>query len=176
MDATACRSMSCIPWCIFDNSVLAMPPLSHITRVPPPIYLLCALLIMFALDRFAPILTWDSIAVTAGGVAAIIIGLSITAWGAGTFSRAGTPIRPFLPSTVLVTHHLFRLTRNPMYLGMFVILAGVWIVLGSLSPLFVIPAFFILIRNAFVRREEVFLRERFGQAYVDYAARVRRWL
>ncbi|MGH8246663.1 MAG: methyltransferase family protein [Gammaproteobacteria bacterium] len=149
--------------------------MSGITRIPPPIYLVCALLMMLALDHYAPILTWDSVVTTAGGTAAIVIGVSITAWGAGAFSRAGTPIRPFQPSTVLVTHGLFRLSRNPMYLGMFVVLAGIGLVLGSLSPLFVIPPFFLLIRNAFVRREEAFLGERFGQAYWVYSRRVPRW-
>lgn len=63
-----------------------------------------------------------------------------------------------------------------MYLGMMIILFGTWIFLGSLSPLFVIPVFFLFIQEIFIKYEEPFLENIFGDQYREYKSKVRRWL
>ena len=83
---------------------------------------------------------------------------------------------PFEPSTVLVTEGAFRFTRNPMYLGLVLLLAGIAIALGSVGALLPIPVFVWIIQAWFILGEERFLEEIFGEAYLAYKSRVRRWL
>jgi hypothetical protein len=70
------------------------------------------------------------------------------------FRRAGTNIRPFMPSTALVVAGPYKLTRNPMYLGMAGVLLGAAVLMGSLTPFVVIPAFMALISERFIVPEE----------------------
>ncbi|MEE8233425.1 MAG: isoprenylcysteine carboxylmethyltransferase family protein, partial [Gammaproteobacteria bacterium] len=92
------------------------------------------------------------------------------------FKKSGTAIRPFETSTVLVKGGPYRFTRNPMYLGMVLILIGMAIYLGSLTPWFVIPVFFLIIQEWFIKYEEPFLENTFGKEYQDYKTKVRRWI
>lgn len=110
------------------------------------------------------------------GLAPILAGLVISGAAARAFREIGTPVVPFEPSTTLVTGGLYRYTRNPMYLGLVVTLVGVWIVLGTLSPLLALIAFICIIELQFIRGEERFLDEIFGEQYRSYKLRVRRWL
>jgi protein-S-isoprenylcysteine O-methyltransferase Ste14 len=110
------------------------------------------------------------------GLGPILIGLTISASSAKAFRQAGTPVIPFEKSTTLVTDGWYRYTRNPMYLGLVITLIGVWIVLGTLSPVFALAAFVWIISQQFIRGEEQFLEEIFGEQYRGYKLRVRRWL
>jgi protein-S-isoprenylcysteine O-methyltransferase Ste14 len=110
------------------------------------------------------------------GLVPILVGLAISGAASRSFRKVGTPVVPFEPSTTLVTDGLYRYTRNPMYLGLVVTLVGVWIVLGTLSPLLALVAFVCIIELQFVRGEELFLDEIFGEQYRSYKTRVRRWL
>ena len=83
---------------------------------------------------------------------------------------------PFERSTALVTTGLYRITRNPMYLGMLLILAGVALLSGSASTLLPIPVFAWAIQRNFIIGEERFLEQIFGAQYLDYKRQVRRWL
>jgi protein-S-isoprenylcysteine O-methyltransferase Ste14 len=106
----------------------------------------------------------------AGGAAALA--------GDREFKRARTTINPFKPenSTALVTSGIYRFTRNPMYVGLTLVLLGwaaflcsVWAFLG--------PVIFVFYINRFqIAPEELALSAKFGPAYTEYTARVRRWL
>ena len=76
----------------------------------------------------------------------------------------------------VVTRGVYRWTRNPMYLGMLVVLAGWAVWLGSAAALLGLPLSVLLLNRLQIGPEERILRERFGQDYIDYQARVRRWL
>ncbi|MCB0226664.1 MAG: isoprenylcysteine carboxylmethyltransferase family protein [Anaerolineae bacterium] len=95
---------------------------------------------------------------------------------ANTFQTQNTTIKPFEESTALVTGGLYQVSRNPMYLGMVLILAGVAILLGSLTPFGVIPVVIILLNRNFIRFEEQSLAQTFGPLWVEYRQRVRRWV
>jgi protein-S-isoprenylcysteine O-methyltransferase Ste14 len=110
------------------------------------------------------------------GLIPLAFGLAVVLWAAGIFDRAGTAIKPFQESTVLVQRGPFLVSRNPMYLSMVCALLGVAVLAGSVSPFLVVPAFAILIDRRFIRAEEAILERRFGAEYVAYKARVRRWL
>jgi len=146
-------------------------------KIVPPVYLLLTLAAMAALHYLLPIarLSYEPYS-TYAGIALIVIGVLIAGAAAGLFWRAGTPVIPFEKSTALVTGGLFRYTRNPMYLGMIVLLSGAGLIFGNVGSLLPIPLFaWIIVRN-FIRGEENFLQEIFGEEYLAYKSKVRRWL
>lgn len=101
----------------------------------------------------------------------------VMAWRAKRrFDIAETPVRPFTESTTVVESGLFRYSRNPMYLAMCIGITGFAIAIGDGAPFFVIPVFLTLITTQFILYEERLMEARFGQSYLDYKSRVRRWL
>ncbi len=135
-----------------------------------------SVVIMAVLNYFAPIRNILHPPVTYSGVIFIVIGLIITIWSAVLFIKAGTEIKPFEESTHLVTQGMFQLTRNPMYLGMVMILLGIALLFGSLTPFILIPIFVWLIQTVFIKNEEIVMERTFGDEYREYRERVRRWL
>ncbi len=145
-------------------------------KILPPVYLLIAVLLMAGLNYFTPLHTILAAPITYLGIGLIILGFLIVIWPAASFGRVGTPIRPFEESTDLVTNGMYRVTRNPMYLGMVAVLLGVAVLFGSASPFLLIPIFSWIIQTKFVKFEEALLEETFGDEYIEYKSRVRRWL
>jgi protein-S-isoprenylcysteine O-methyltransferase Ste14 len=145
----------------------------------PPMLCLAALVTGFVLDRLLPL----PVAVPAGsGVmhrvvsgAAILLGVALVAAGIRNFSRADTPVPTYRPTRALVTTGIHGWTRNPIYLGMLLCYAGIG--LGTRSPWVLVLALplAVTLRYGVIAREEAYLRRRFGDAYRDYQARVRRW-
>jgi protein-S-isoprenylcysteine O-methyltransferase Ste14 len=145
---------------------------------PPFLYLAC-LLLGLALDRLLPLpVTLPETAMvrwSAGG-ALILIGAAIMAAGARNFARAATPVPSNQPVRALVTSGIHGWSRNPIYVGMLLLYVGVGIAARSpWVPILALPLVVIL-RYGVVAREETYLERRFGDAYRDYKARVRRWL
>jgi steroid 5-alpha reductase family enzyme len=92
------------------------------------------------------------------------------------FRDAKTTVRPFQESAALVTDGAYRISRHPMYLGFVLILLGPAVLLGSLTPFFVVPIFAVVMDRVFIVVEERMLAEEFGQAWLSYKAKVRRWV
>ena len=103
-------------------------------------------------------------------------GAGLIVWAIGTMRAAGTDPRPDRPTSALVTAGPYRHTRNPIYLGMASIYAGVLFVVGTPWPMLFLPAVLAVIRQGVIAREERYLAGRFGDSFSDYAARVRRWV
>jgi protein-S-isoprenylcysteine O-methyltransferase Ste14 len=152
---------------------MASPPRGPLI---PPVYALGALLLMGALHVFFPVVEFAAPAARTVGVAFMALGLALILWASHLFKRAQTGIVPFTSATFLVLRGPYRFTRNPMYLGIVVMLLGVGVFLASAAPFVVIPLFGFLIDWRFIRAEEAMLEQAFGAAYLDYKARVRRWL
>jgi protein-S-isoprenylcysteine O-methyltransferase Ste14 len=150
--------------------------MSNRHRIVPPIYLLAALVAAVGLHWYVPIGTVVPSPINLAGVLFGTLGLASILWAADLFRIAGTPIKPFKQSTTLVTSGVYRITRNPMYLGMTLILLGTALLLGSIAAFLPIPLFVWQVRRKFVLPEEAFLGNLFGQQYLEYKARVRRWL
>jgi protein-S-isoprenylcysteine O-methyltransferase Ste14 len=142
----------------------------------PPLWLALAILLMIALHLLAPVARLVPWPWSLAGVVPILAGVGLAVWAERHFRWAGTEVRPFQPSSALVEAGPFRFSRNPMYLGMLLLLGGLWLLLGSLGPLLVLPAFWWLIRARFVLPEEAHMERHFGERYRDYRGRVRRWL
>jgi protein-S-isoprenylcysteine O-methyltransferase Ste14 len=145
----------------------------------PPLLFLAALLIGFVLDRLLrlpfPVPGSDLVHWIIGG-SLILIGVALAAAGIRNFSRAGTPVRSIKPTRALVTTGIHGWTRNPIYLGMFLLYGGIGVAARSPWILILALPLAIAIRYGVVAREEAYLAQRFGDAYRDYKARVRRWL
>jgi protein-S-isoprenylcysteine O-methyltransferase Ste14 len=148
-----------------------------ITR--PPLLYLAALLVGFVLDRLLrlpfPVPGIGLVHWIIGG-SLMLIGLALAAAGIRNFSRAGTPVRSIHPTRALATTGIHGWTRNPIYLGMFLIYGGIGVAAQSPWTLILTLPLAITIRYGVVAREEAYLERRFGDAYRDYKARVRRWL
>src|SRR5262245_986098 len=148
-----------------------------ITR--PPLLFLAALAIGFVLDRLLPLsfpAAGIDLAYSVIGGLLILIGVALAAAGIRNFSRAGTPFVSIKPTRALVTAGIHGWTRNPIYLGMFLIYGGIGAAAESLWILILALPLAIAIRWGVVAREEAYLERRFGDAYRVYKARVRRWL
>lgn len=144
-------------------------------KLNPPHYLMLAIIAMIVLNQLPaePLLrrplTWV-------GVLLLIFGILCTVQAALAFRKARTNLVPFTESTALVTHGLFAYTRNPMYLGMLILLAGIAVLLNERWPWLVLPAFAAVIQFRFIHFEEQLMEQTFGDEYLAYKSRVRRWL
>lgn len=145
-------------------------------KILPPTYLLVSILLMIGFHFWAPGLRIIPPPWTLGGLLPLIIGVAVSFIASNMFSKVDTTIRPYEESSFLVTDGLFRLSRNPMYLGMMLVLIGIATLLGTLTPYLVILVFFFLMNTVFIRVEEKMLQEKFGQAYLNYQQQVRRWI
>lgn len=146
--------------------------------IPPPGYALIIGFLMWLLNQYFPIVSfiespWNKI-----GLVLIVLALSMDLSSLYLFFKKRTTPSPFSPkkASSLVITGLYKYTRNPMYVGLLVILIGYAIWLGSLSPFLLVPLFYWLITNMQITPEEKILEEKFGQEYLDYKSRVRRWL
>jgi protein-S-isoprenylcysteine O-methyltransferase Ste14 len=141
----------------------------------PPTLLLLALVLQVALALAPdPVRALPGIVQASGGVL-IVLGIALNVAAERGFKREDTAVRPFEPPRSLVTAGVFRWTRNPMYLGLVLILLGTAIVLASLWALVVVPAFFALM-DRLIRHEEALMEATFGEEYRNYLRRARRWL
>ncbi|TCS37068.1 phospholipid methyltransferase [Paucimonas lemoignei] len=133
---------------------------------------------MYAISQMLPAWRWDWPGSTAIGVAVVLIGIVLDFTGVLAFYRARTTINPLKPSgtSSIVQGGAYRFTRNPMYLGLLLVLTGYGLYLSHPLAFVVLPVFVAYLTRFQIIPEERILREKFGQAYVDYASRVRRWI
>jgi protein-S-isoprenylcysteine O-methyltransferase Ste14 len=147
-------------------------------RIPPPVVGAALGAAMWMASGFGlrlPVGDDTRIAVVALLVA---VGLSFDVLGLLAFRRLRTTVNPLHPerTSALVSDGVYRLTRNPMYVGMLCLLLG-WATFLASLPAFIGPALFVLYITRFqIIPEERILRERFGASYAAYAQRARRWL
>lgn len=148
-------------------------------RFPPPLYYLIGLIVGFVIQYFYAIHIGRPghhvIEYALGGIW-ILAGLLLMGWALFTFRRAGTSPIPHVPTKVLTAAGPYRLTRNPMYLGMTLISVGASLAGNALWPLLSVPVALVLIDRLVIRKEEKYLERKFGQEYLGYKQRVRRWL
>jgi len=148
----------------------------------PPLLFLAALLLGFALDHLVRLpfpvprtglVHWIS-AINAAVL--ILIGIAAFVAGARGFFGAGTPVQGTRPTRALVTTGIHGWSRNPIYLGMFLIYAGIGMVVRSPGILILMVPLAVIMHFGVIAREEAYLERRFGDTYRGYKRRVGRWL
>jgi protein-S-isoprenylcysteine O-methyltransferase Ste14 len=142
----------------------------------PPIYLLASIGLILGLRFLLPVAEVLPLPGRLCGLIPIAGGAWLNVAADQAFKAQKTTVKPFERSRVLVTEGGFRFTRNPMYLGMVLILIGVAMLLGRLSPFLVCPAFAVLLHFRFILVEERMLAEAFGPRWEAYRHRTRRWV
>ena len=148
------------------------------TKIPPPLVALVFAIAMWGLGKVTPVI--DLAATLRIGVAGLIAlgGLSFSLAGILTFRSAETTINPLKPQTAstLVTTGVYRITRNPMYVGLLLLLVS-WAIYLSSGWAFLGPVAFALFITRFqIQPEERALIGIFGQEFDEYRRRTRRWL
>jgi len=144
-------------------------------EVIPPVYLFLAIVIMVLIHFLLPwtkllALPWNLV-----GVIPLALGIVINLVADKSFKKNETTVKPLESSSVLITTGIFRFTRHPMYLGFVLILLGIAMLMGSFTPYLVVIVFAIFMDTVFIRYEEKTLEEAFGEAWLDYKKKVRRW-
>jgi protein-S-isoprenylcysteine O-methyltransferase Ste14 len=154
----------------------AQRPDSPGVRVPPPVHFFLAFVLGVLLQRWLPVPVlpravafWPGVALTA--IAVIWNGVAVATMlrGRGTLNTAG-------PSHELVTTGLYRLSRNPMYLGLVLLYCGLMLVFGVAWALPLLLPVIIYTQARVIAPEERYLERAFGDSYRAYTARVRRWI
>lgn len=143
---------------------------------PPPLIFLCVLVSAFLLNMAYPLHIMSSplriiLAAICIAYAALSGLLAFT-----NFKKAGTNVDVRKPATRMVTTGIYAYTRNPMYVALTLLLAGLSFYLNSLWLLILTPVFAVIIQEGVIKREEAYLEMKFGDEYTNYKKRVRRWL
>jgi protein-S-isoprenylcysteine O-methyltransferase Ste14 len=151
-------------------------PASAGVRVPPPLIYLGGLAVGFALEALLPGSSVpDAVQWILGGVL-LVAGVALLGSFNTAFHRKGTAVEPWKPTTAIVTTGPYRLTRNPAYLGMALVYIGIALLADALWVLAPLPVVLLIIDRAVIAREERYLERKFGQEYLDYKGRARRWI
>jgi len=145
-------------------------------NILPPTYLWISIGMMIALHFLLPLVIIVPWPWSLAGIIPLALGAVINILADQEFKEANTTVKPFKESSALITDGVFRISRNPMYLGFALILIGIAVLLGSLTPFVVIPVFALLMDQIFIRVEEQMLEEKFVLTWLDYKRRVRRWI
>ena len=145
-------------------------------RIMPTTYFIIFLLLSIGCHFVFPLLKFIFSPYNYLGFGLIIFGVIMNLWTDSLFKQKQTTVKPYEMPNVFITSGPFKLSRHPMYLGMMFILLGVAIFLGSLIT-FAFPIIFIMImERRFISLEEKNLEKKFGNQYIDYKKRVRRWI
>jgi len=142
----------------------------------PPTYLFLSLLAMAALHFLLPGKQVIALPWSLFGAAPFLAGILLNMVADRAFKRHETTVKPLEESAALVTSGAYAISRHPMYLGFVLILAGIAIFAGSLTPCAIVVLFAVLMDRVFIRIEEKMLEEKFGEKWLSYKAKVRRWI
>lgn len=156
------------------------PPPHAGVHFPPPFVYAAAFVVGLLLQRGWPLpITGPGTARGAlliAGLSLFLMWVLLTGSAFLTFGRARTTVIPNRPASALVTSGPYRISRNPMYLALALLYAGLSLLLNTWWPLVFLPLVVILIDRLVIAREERYLASAFPQEYDAYRSRVRRWL
>lgn len=143
--------------------------------IPPVLFAIC-IVVMVVLWLVFPIVRFVAFPMSLVGILPLGVGLGIAKRGSDIFEKKGTNIETFNDPDLLVTDGLYRISRNPMYLGFFMALLGVAVMLGAFSSILVALVFFVVTDRWYIPFEEDAMDKIFGERYAEYKAKTRRWL
>jgi protein-S-isoprenylcysteine O-methyltransferase Ste14 len=145
-------------------------------KIIPPLVYLAGLVIGFLANIWMPIKVVPSLAAWTSGGILIFCGAVLTGSAVLKFKDVGTTVRPDRAASMLVIVGPYKITRNPMYLGLACVYFGVAVAGQSVWALILLPVVLTIIQHRAIEPEEAFLERRFGADYVGYKENVRRWI
>ena len=147
-------------------------------KIPPPLQVLIIAIAMYGVSKVLPVWQFSFAGSTWLACGLVIIGLGISMLGVTEFKKAQTTVNPHTPekSTYLVTSGIYHYTRNPMYLGLAIILLGGALELSHFLAFLLLPVFISYITYFQIKPEEAVMTQKFGDKYRTYFTQVRRWL
>jgi protein-S-isoprenylcysteine O-methyltransferase Ste14 len=147
-------------------------------RFPPPLVYLITLAVGVALHGLVWPLRLPIVGVMRYGIAAALIALGVALMGSAMrlFSRSGQNPAPWESTPEIIATGVYRFTRNPMYLGMGLLQAGIGVALANAWVVAFVPLSWLAVYQIAIRHEEAYLERKFGSGYTDYKKSVRRWL
>jgi protein-S-isoprenylcysteine O-methyltransferase Ste14 len=149
---------------------------ARVIYIPPPLYYGAGFAAGMVLHHLAPATVGGRPATAIAGAAIAVPGLVLTFAGVAGVIRHRTTIVPHHPVRELITTGAYRWSRNPMYAGLAIAYLGGALLVGSWWPVALWPLVVFVVARLVIQPEERYLGGRFGAAYADYRARVRRWL
>ena len=159
-----------------DSVLTAMPKDTAGVIAPPPLIYLSGLAVGFGLEALLPGGSLPAAVRWGGGGVLVLAGAALLASFNTAFTRKGTAVEPWKPTTAIVTTGPYRLTRNPAYLGMTLVYIGIAVLANALWVLVPLPVVLVVIDRGVIAREERYLERKFGREYIEYKACVRRWM
>jgi protein-S-isoprenylcysteine O-methyltransferase Ste14 len=145
-------------------------------RVPPPPIYLLALLLGLLLDRRVHVPFLPRGVARGLGWPLVGGGMALAAWFGRTMRDADTTMHINKPVSRVVQDGPFRYSRNPGYVALAMIYAGIAVLRNALWAILLLPLVLIVIQREVIGREERYLERTFGEEYLNYKARVRRWV
>jgi protein-S-isoprenylcysteine O-methyltransferase Ste14 len=145
-------------------------------KVLPPTYLVVFILVIITLHYIFPIIKFIYYPWNLIGTVPIFVGIVLNLAADRAFKKIGTTVKPYEESTGLLVYGTFKFSRHPMYLGMALILLGLSILLGSLTPFAMVAVFVCTMEKLFVQVEEQMMENTFGSEYLEYKKKVRKWV
>ncbi len=145
-------------------------------RIPPPLMFLAALLIGLWIDSAWASGQMASLPITLYGGIITLGGVALLIFSSRWYKRVGSNIEPWKPTTAIIKTGVYRYSRNPIYLGMAVVQAGLAIAAASYAALVTLAICMVIIQVYVIAREETYLENKFGAEYTDYKRSVRRWI
>ena len=142
----------------------------------PPLIFLIAVVIGVGAHFLCPVLLSPPTPWRILGAVLAVTAATIALSARGQMVKAGTNVRPDLPSTAIVTGGPYRFTRNPMYLSLCLLNLGIGLMLCDVVPVALTAGLAAVLHFGVILREERYLERKFGDAYFSYRGRVRRWL
>ncbi len=145
-------------------------------KLLPPQLFYISIVLMILLHFLVPIKILLNFPVTLIGIVLVVTGAIMAIKEKKRFARVETNIKTFNKPDKLLTDGLYKYSRNPMYLGFVIALLGVWLLLGSLSPLLIVLIFIFITNTVYISFEEKMMGETFGELYFAYKNKTRRWI
>jgi protein-S-isoprenylcysteine O-methyltransferase Ste14 len=143
---------------------------------PPPLIYLGTLVFGLLLNRKFPIGFLPHAIARGLGWPLLGGGVVLLGWFERAMRQADTPSNPYKPVSHIATEGPFRYTRNPGYLSMALIYAGIATRTNALWAIVLLPVALLVIQRGVIEREERYLEGKFGEEYLSYKAQVRRWI
>ena len=145
-------------------------------KIPPPIVtLICGIAIYFSKTFFNQFFSYNNNTIS---LFLLVLGLTVFTLAVKAFNRQKTTVNPLEPrqASSLVTSGIFKISRNPMYLGMLIILLSLSCKFNLIGGMIISLFFYIFITKFQIIPEESAMNELFGNEFIDYSKKTRRWI